>query len=125
MSRNPFANASQILDGNPAPGAFGRSNDTFRDNVILVASEVGFLLRQTLQLLLRSLRVSPLESLSLEVVFPANVLHRFATVDSSIAVCSKVDDAKINTDEIFDSDRNRNSFLDLDVKIVASVSMLA
>src|SRR5262245_5981397 len=49
--RNPLADAREVFQGNPAPGALGGLDELLADDVVLVAAEAGFLASHPLQLL--------------------------------------------------------------------------
>jgi len=115
MSPDPAAYPLEILEGDAPSGAFGGLDDRFRDAVVLVAAEPGFLARQPPELLLGSLRPLPLKPPSLEVVLAADLLDRLATMPLSVAGGRDLHDAQVDSQELAWFDRLPGFPADLDV----------
>ncbi len=103
-SRNPFADAFEVFDGNATPGALGGFDDRLADAMVLVLAEPGFLSGQPLQFLLGSLDTLALEPFPLRVVPLTDLLDRPSGVLVSVAVDGNLVYAHVDTDEI----RHRN-----------------
>lgn len=116
-SRDPFANTSEVFQGNSATGAFGGFDDAFRDDMILVSAESRFLTRQPLQFLLRPLRASTLQPSTLQFVFLPSQFDLLSAMSRSVTICRDIYDAKIDTQNVRRRSRVGAVILHLDVQI--------
>src|SRR5262249_40073409 len=73
-SRDPLADAFEVFESDPATGASGGFHEPFRDDVMLMAAEPGFLVPQPPDLFLAPLGLLPLESVALELVLLPDLL---------------------------------------------------
>ena len=105
----PVADALEFLQGKPATGAFGLSNERFGYAMILVGAKSPFLPAQSLELapdVLRThasplfVRSSPLETGAQCVLPTPDGFDRIATVALPVAVCSKVCNTQVHANEI-------------------------
>jgi hypothetical protein len=118
----PVPDVSQVFEGYPSTGASGSINDPSADDVVLMATETGFLACYSPEFLLRSFGTSPLKSLPLEVVFATDLIHGLARVGGTIAVRSNLNDTQVNSEMILYRLCFGSLSLDLDVQEITSIS---
>src|SRR5262249_45072112 len=119
-----FTDAGQVLDGNAAPGALGGVHDALADDVVGVGAKARLLAGDAPQFLLRPFGVPSLQSLSLQIVLAADVLHRLSRVGGAVAVYGNLYDAKIDPEMVGGWSRFGRLVLDLDMQEVAAVAAL-
>ncbi|HMB08209.1 MAG TPA: hypothetical protein VKP69_31325, partial [Isosphaeraceae bacterium] len=100
--RNPFADALQVFQGNPASGAFGGLDDRFRDAMVFVPAEPGLFPGDSLQLFLRPFGVPPLESFPLEIVFAPDLLNVSPGMLFAIRIGCDVENPQVHAEEVLD-----------------------
>lgn len=95
----PGANASEFLNGDTAPGAFGGSNDLLGNNVVFVAGKSPLLAGDFLQSPLCGAGLLFIKFGAQATVTVPHGLHGLAAVRLAIGVAGNIGDAKVHAEE--------------------------
>ena len=112
--RDPGSDTTQVFQSDTASGALGTGDDPFRDAVVLMPLEASLPATNSLQLLLGSSGIPPLQPLALQVVLAASRLGGLAAVPGPIAVHGNVADAQIHAQKVGCRNRSPNRSIDRD-----------
>ncbi len=99
-SRDPFADAIEVFDGDPTTGAFGGVHDLLADHVVLVTAKSCFLVADTFHLLVGVFRSLASQPLPLSVVLLADLLDIGSRVVLAVAVGGQINDPQVNPDKV-------------------------
>ncbi|SFU95105.1 hypothetical protein SAMN05421543_11527 [Alicyclobacillus macrosporangiidus] len=95
-NRYPVTNALEIFKCNPAPGVFGFRNQHFRNAMVYVGGETGFLAATLLQQTLGRLCAFRLQALAKACVAMAQSVHVPSRKHLAVAVCRDVLNAQVH-----------------------------
>src|SRR5205807_1534988 len=98
-NRCPVSDAAQVLDGDPASGAFGSGDNLLADDVVNVGGAACFLLAPLDEKATGTARAELLESLTDAAGTFTSAAQLSARIKSSVAVRRDVLDAQVNAQE--------------------------
>jgi hypothetical protein len=103
----PLADARQLLDGNPASGAFGFLNNLFRNRMVDVLGKAKLFAGMVFQVSFGRLALYRLEVLSQLAMPVANVVHHRTAKFLAIGIRSDLNHSQIDSQKIIDRRRWR------------------
>lgn len=121
-NRCPFADASQVLEADAAPGALGGSDDLFTDAVVLVSAEEGFLSSGAAETLLSSAGAGGFQPAPLALVLPPGALNSGACEYLRVTAGGEIGDAEIDAYEVSRANSLRLDTLDDDLQVERPVT---
>ena len=98
-NRGPFADVLEVFKFDSAPGVFGFRDEAFRNNVVLVSPESGFVPPNALQVATGGTRPFGLQVFSEGMVAAAGVFHDITRERFAVRIGGNLHDTQVNPDK--------------------------